>query len=182
MKALSEWVMRRMGWSIVGSLPDDPKLVMIGAPHTSNWDFFLFLAALNHFDLKVRFMIKDGLMRWPASWFFRRFGAIPVDPTSAHGLVDAAVASFDESETMTLVLSPEGTRARAETWKSGFWRIADAADVPVMMTFIDGATKTIGLGPVERINGDPEAWMVTARAFYADKYGVKSQNVSPVQL
>jgi 1-acyl-sn-glycerol-3-phosphate acyltransferase len=182
MKALSAWAARRLGWSIVGLLPDDPKLVMIGAPHTSNWDFFLFLAALHHFDLTVRFMIKDGLMVWPASWFFRRLGAIPVDPTSTHGLVGAAVKAFSESDRMVLVLSPEGTRSKAEGWKSGFWRIADAADVPVTMTFIDSPTKTIGLGPTLRIDGDPESWMEHARGFYADKYGLKPQNVSPVAL
>jgi 1-acyl-sn-glycerol-3-phosphate acyltransferase len=163
-------------------MPDDPKLVMIGAPHTSNWDFFLFLAALQHFDLKVRFMIKDGLMVWPASWFFRRLGAIPVGSTSGHGLVGAAVEAFNESERMLLVLSPEGTRAKAEGWKSGFWRIADLADVPVTMTFIDSPTKTIGVGPTLRVDGDPASWMEHAREFYTDKYGVKAQNVSPVEL
>ncbi|MGI9585245.1 MAG: 1-acyl-sn-glycerol-3-phosphate acyltransferase [Acidimicrobiia bacterium] len=182
MKVLSEWVVRRLGWSFVGALPDDPKLVIIGAPHTSNWDFFLFLAALNHFDLKVRFMIKDGLMKWPASWFFRRLGAIPVDVTSSHGLVEAAVSAFNTSERMVLVLSPEGTRSRVDGWKSGFWRIADTADVPVVMSFIDGATKTLGFGPAMRIDGDPEVWMDVAREFYSDKAGVKPEEVSPVQL
>ncbi len=182
MKALSAWVVRRLGWSIIGSMPDDPKLVMIGAPHTSNWDFFLFLAALHHFDLTVRFMIKDGLMVWPASWFFGRLGAIPVETASPHSLVEAAVNVFDESDRMLLVLSPEGTRAKAKGWKSGFWRIADAADVPVTMTFIDSPTKTFGVGPTLRIDGDPASWMEHAREFYADKYGVKAQNVSPVEL
>ncbi len=163
-------------------MPDDPKFVAIGAPHTSNWDFFLFLGVLHHFDLRVRFLIKDGLMVWPLSWLMIRLGAIPVNPESPQGLVGVAASAFDESTSMILVLSPEGTRAKAGGWKSGFWRIADAADVPVMMAFIDGATKTVGLGPVIRIDGDPEAWMERARAFYADKTGLKPQNVSPVAL
>jgi 1-acyl-sn-glycerol-3-phosphate acyltransferase len=182
MKWLAESFVLMRGWTIDGTKPDEPKFVLIGVPHTSNWDFIAFLALVHHFDLRVKFLIKDGLMVWPLSWFMTRWGAIPVDRTSHNHLIDEAVRSFNEHDEMLLAIAPEGTRARADRWRSGFWRIADAADVPVVMGFIDGHTKRMGLGPARRVNGDPDAWMAEAAVFYADKHGVEPRNAGPVQL
>jgi 1-acyl-sn-glycerol-3-phosphate acyltransferase len=121
-------------------------------------------------------------MKWPLSLILTRLGAIPVDRSSSHNLIDSVVASFEEHDEMMLLVAPEGTRGRADHWKSGFWRMADAADVPVVMSFIDGETKRTGLGPTLKVNGDPEAFMVEAREFYSDKHGLEPRNAGPVQL
>jgi 1-acyl-sn-glycerol-3-phosphate acyltransferase len=182
MKWLSEKFILWRGWTIEGTRPSVDKAVFIGVPHTSNWDFFLFMATIYHFDIQVKFLIKDGLMKWPLGPLLLRLGAVPVDRSSRHNLIASVVASFDSHDQMMLLVAPEGTRARSERWKSGFWRMAEAANVPVIFSFIDGATKRTGLGPTVYVNGDPEALMVQAREFYADKHGLKPSNAGPVEL
>lgn len=168
-------------WVIEGSVPDEPKLVVIGYPHTSNWDFFVFLAVVGHFGLDVRFLAHEGLFVGPFGWLLHRWGAIPVQ-SGAGSVVATAVASFDRSDSLFLVLAPEGTRAGGSEWKSGFWRIADAADVPVLMGFVDRDTKRMGFGPAVKIDGDAEDWMEQARVFYGDKRGLKPENRGPLKL
>ena len=182
MKWLSEKLITWRGWTIVGTKPTVNKAVFIGVPHTSNWDFLLFMGVIHHFDIQVRFLIKDGLMKWPLSVLFTHLGAIPVDRSSHHHLIESVARSFDENDEMMLLVAPEGTRARSDHWKSGFWRMAEAADVPVIMSFIDGETKTTGLGPTVKIDGDLEAFMELAREFYVDKHGLDPRNKGPVQL
>jgi 1-acyl-sn-glycerol-3-phosphate acyltransferase len=179
-----KWLSRRFliarGWRFIGTVPDLPKYVIVGFPHTSNWDFFVFLAVMDHFGIRGRFLAKQGLFKGPLRWLMRRWGGIPVGTSTA--LVDIAVASFEAQDQMVLVIAPEGTRSRTDAWKSGFWRIADAAEVHVVMGFIDGGTRRAGLGPAERIDGDPERWMALANHFYADKSGLRPHNRGAVTL
>jgi len=172
---------RLTGWAIVGSVPDEPKFVVIAYPHTSNWDFFVFLAITGHFDLNVRFLAHEGLFIGPFGWLLRRWGAIPVQG-GAKSIVARAAAAFDEADSLILTIAPEGTRAGGSSWKSGFWRIADAADVPVVMGFVDRDTKRMGFGPAVKVDGDIDAWMEQARIFYDDKQGLKPQNRGPLEL
>jgi 1-acyl-sn-glycerol-3-phosphate acyltransferase len=182
MKWLSEICFRLAGWTFVGRVPDDePKLIAIGYPHTSNWDFFVYLAIAGHFGIKTRFLMHEGLFVGPLGWLLRRWGGIPVQG-GAKAIVSTMVSTFKATDGLVLAIAPEGTRAGGSAWKSGFWRIADGADVPVIMGFVDGNAKQMGFGPCLRVNGDPEAWMGQARAFYADKQGLKRQNRGPIEL
>jgi hypothetical protein len=181
MQWLSEQYFRLTGWTFVGSVPDEPKLVIIGYPHTSNWDFFVFLAAIHHFGLRVRFLAHQGLFIGPFGWLLRWWGAIPVLGDTGARLA-TLVDSFADADSMLLVLAPEGTRASGSRWRSGFWRIADAADVPVLMGFVDRETKRLGFGPALRVDGDPQRWMNAARVFYDDKRGLKPKNRGSLEL
>ena len=181
MQWLSEQYFRLTGWTFVGRVPHEPKLVIIAYPHTSNWDFFVFLAVIHHFGLRVRFLAHQGLFIGPFGWLLRRWGAIPVLGDAGARLA-TLVESFADAESMLLVLAPEGTRASRSSWRSGFWRIADATDVPVLMGFVDRETKRLGFGPALRVNGDPDRWMEAAREFYLGKQGLKPQNQGPIQL
>lgn len=180
MKWLSRKILIARGWRFVGAVPDESKYVAVGFPHTSNWDFFVYLAVMDHFEIRARFLAKEGLFRGPLGWLMRRWGGISIG--TATELVAAAVASFESHDEMVLVIAPEGTRSKTKAWKSGFWRIADAADVPVVMGFVDGETKRAGLGPAARIDGDPERWIGLAADFYEDKNGLEPRNRSPVVL
>ncbi len=171
-----------MGWTFLGSAPESSKVVVIGFPHTSNLDFLVYLAIMDHFGLRSKFLAKRGLFKGPFGWLLRRWGGIPVDRSRGATLVETAIASFASHDELVLVMAPEGTRARTGAWKSGFWRIADGANVPVIMGFVDGATKTAGFGPAVFIDGDPEGWIVAAAEFYEDKKGLKPGNRSPVTL
>ncbi|MEZ0446269.1 1-acyl-sn-glycerol-3-phosphate acyltransferase [Cellulomonas sp. ICMP 17802] len=151
-------------------VPADGAGLLIGAPHTSNWDFILMLAIAGEADLSVRWLGKQQLFRGPAGPVMRALGGIPVDRRDPAGLVDELVARIQGGDRFYLVVTPEGTRSGAG-WKSGFYRIARATDLPVTLGYVDRTTMTTGLGPTLRLTGDVAADMDRVRAFYADKAG-----------
>lgn len=176
-----KWVLIR-GWRFVGDLPPVPKMIIVGAPHTTNWDFVIFLAALFHYRLRVKFLGKHTLFRRPFGAFFERLGGIPVDRSRASGVVGQVVSAFDDSEEMVLVMAPEGTRGSGRWWKSGFLKIAQGASVPIVFAGIDYPTMTVTLGSGIRFDGDAAAFMEVAREFYRDKRGLHPELKTPVTL
>ena len=182
MRWLSYRTFRFLGWRIEGELADIPKMVIIGAPHTSNWDFFLFLAVIYHFDIRVSFLAKSGLFRWPFGFMFRKAGGIPVDRAKAGGLVGQVKEAFDATDRMILVIAPEGTRTAAKKWKSGFVEIAEGADVPVVFAGVDRPDKTIHISPPHEVKPTRADFMERVRAFYGDKSGLKPEGKSEVRL
>jgi 1-acyl-sn-glycerol-3-phosphate acyltransferase len=142
------------GWRVVGGIPDVARFVLIVAPHTSNWDFLHGLGAKGVLRLSARFLGKHSLFRGPAGWFLRWLGGIPVDRRSAHGIVGDSVAAFEREEQLCLVLTPEGTRSHVEAWKSGFYRIAVGAGVPILLVKFDYRSKSVVLGPLFQPSGD----------------------------
>lgn len=181
MKWISHRVATALGWEFEGELPSDPKLVVIGAPHTSNWDFFLFLAAIHHLQVEPRFLGKHTLFRGPLGAIFRALGGIPVDRTRPGGVVGQVQREFDRSERMILVIAPEGTRSVTRTWKSGFIEIALASGVRIVPAGIDFPTRRVTIGsPVTA--DDKDALMAHLRRFYADKQGRHPGLVGPVEL
>jgi 1-acyl-sn-glycerol-3-phosphate acyltransferase len=112
------------GWTISGTLPPDPKFVIMGASHTSNWDFLVFLGAVQALGRKVHFIGKHSLFKWPIGGFMRALGGIPVDRSSRQDLVSQVVAQFGDHDDFILVVAPEGTRSRTTEWRTGFYQIA----------------------------------------------------------
>ena len=112
MKWLAHRYLTLKGWSFEGELPDVPKMIVIGAPHTSNWDFILFLGALHHFRVRVQFIGKHTLFRWPFGWFFRALGGIPVDRSRPGGLVSQVADAMDATDQMILVMARETVPGR----------------------------------------------------------------------
>lgn len=182
MRWLSYQIATALGWKIRGELPDEPKMVIVGAPHTSNWDFFLFLAALHHLDFTARFLGKSSLFRWPFAFMFRKVGGIPVDRSGPGGLVGQVEAAFEAEDEMILVIAPEGTRSAAPRWKSGFVEIAESAGVPVVLAGVDGINRVVTIGPALRVGDDRRAFMDRVRAFYADQPGINPEGKGPVRL
>ena len=182
MKWLALKFVNLIGWQVVGEMPDHPKMVIIAAPHTSNWDYVLFLGVIQHFNLTVRVLIKESVFWGPLGSMLRHFGGIPVDRSEPHALVPTTTKAFAEADRLILVITPEGTRSKVDYWHSGFWRIADAADVPILTAIVDGATKTVRIGPARKVDGDPQAWMTFAVDVYEGKTGWNSAKVSPVRL
>lgn len=182
MSRLVHWILRRRGWRFEGSVPDDPKWIAIGAPHTTNWDFFVFVAALHHFDVEVRFLGKHTLFRWPLGTMFRALGGIPVDRSRPGGVVGQVSEAFRTAGEMVLVLAPEGTRGSARWWKSGFLKIAQAADVPIVFAGIDYPTKSLTLSAPIRFDNAVGVFMDEARSFFSDKRGLHPEQESPVAL
>ena len=163
---------------MANSPPDIPSYVAIAAPHTSNWDFPIFMAAVGRLQLNVSFLGKHSLFEGTFGWFFYWLGGIPVNRESAAAstIVDQVVNAFSESERLILGIAPEGTRAQVNKWKTGFYRIALGAGVPIVPCYLDSVSKTIGFGDVFSPSGDMQADLLVLQAFYADKRGVNPDN------
>ena len=182
MTRLADKWLKWRGWHFVGEMPDLDKMILIGAPHTSNWDFVAYLAAIRHWRFSPRFVGKHTLFRWPFGYFFRRFGGIPVDRTRPGGMVGQVVEEFEKRERMILVMAPEGTRKAAPHWKSGFIRIAAEAGVPILPVYIHFPRKEVVLGSPISFEGDQKALMETLRRFYQAGEGKDGEGKGPVRL
>ncbi len=135
------------GWSIQGEVPAHKKMVIAVAPHTSNQDFFVGIAAALALDLNIRFLGKHSIFVWPVKGLLTALGGIPVDRSHAHGVVGKVVAEFEQSDALLLGLSPEGSRKKVAQWRSGFWHIAKQADVPICLVGLDYQSKQFVFGP-----------------------------------
>jgi 1-acyl-sn-glycerol-3-phosphate acyltransferase len=172
---LARMIMRLAGWRIDGKLPDLPKFVLIGAPHTSNWDFLLFLGVIFSRRANVHFMGKAELFRFPIGWFFRYCGGIPVDRKKSTGLVEQMVKACNEAEKFILVIAPEGTRHKVTEWKRGFYHIAKNTGIPIVIGIIDGKHKTVRLGQVFHPTEDMEADLNAIKSVFEGITGIKQR-------
>lgn len=176
--------LRLAGWKFEGEKPAAKKSVVLAFPHTSNWDALLLVALAQSVGLEMSWMIKSDWMKGPMGIILRGVGAIPVNRKGAHNLVDQMVEELRTRDALTLVIPPEGTRRRAETWKSGFYHIARGANVPVVPGYLDYRRKRAGFGPPIHLTGDVKRDMDTIRAFYAevDPRGLVPEHVGPIAL
>lgn len=160
-------VLRLCGWSLAGEFPDVPKLVLIAAPHSSWWDGVWGLLIKVAIGADVHFMGKRELFFWPLGSLLRRLGGMAIDRGSAQGVVEQMIDQFRRREKLWLGIAPEGTRKPVKRWKSGFWRIARDAGVPIFPVAFHYPDKTIQLGPLFDTSADMEADLARLRAFYA---------------
>jgi len=175
---LMRFFLRAFGWRVEGNLPDLPKYILIGAPHTSNWDFVLFLAVIFALRANVHFMGKAELFRSPIRFFFRFCGGIPVDRKKSTGLVEQMVQACEKSERFILTIAPEGTRHKVHEWKMGFYHIARGAGIPIVMAVVDGAKKTIRVGQIFHPTENMEADMQVIQGFFAKMVGINPHMTS----
>lgn len=138
-------ILRLIGWQIAGRLPDQPRYVLIVAPHTSNWDFPVGVVAKFTLGLEATWLGKHTLFRFPVNGLLRWLGGEPIDRNTRHGTTHDAIQRFRERTRWILVISPEGTRKRVAEWKTGFQRIAHGAGVPIVPVSFDWSTRTITL-------------------------------------
>ena len=172
---LSVGFLRLTGWKVVGELPANAaKSVLIAAPHTSNWDLPYTLMVCFALRLNVYWMGKSSLFKPPFRGVMMWLGGIPVDRSQSNNLVqDSSNAIKQASGPLQLIVPPEGTRSGTRYWKTGFYYIAEAAGVPILLAYLDYEKKTGGLGPVFQTTGDVEADMLTIKEFYS---GFKGKN------
>nr|WP_275445337.1 1-acyl-sn-glycerol-3-phosphate acyltransferase [Microbacterium aurum] len=149
--------------------------VLVGAPHTSNWDFVLMLAIAWRLGIHIRWLGKASLFAGWRGPVMRALGGIAVDRADAARVVAEIVARVNAGEVFSLVVTPDGTRGGNAYWKSGFYRIARETGMPVTLGYVDRTTMTTGLGPTIELTGDVAADMDRIRAFYADKAGLRPE-------
>jgi 1-acyl-sn-glycerol-3-phosphate acyltransferase len=164
------WLMRSLlrlsGWRLLGQLPDLPKIIIIGAPHSSYWDGIWGLMMKIGLGININIMIKREVLDGPLGIILRPIGMIAINRGAALNVVGQMVQRFNEHERMWLGITPEGTRKQVKQWKSGFLRIARDANVPIQTLFIDYPTKTFTLGPLVHASDDPDADMTAIRALF----------------
>jgi len=177
------WLFLKLaGWKKEGDVPDAPKFILIGAPHTSNWDVPFVLSLAFAFRVKVFWLMKDSLFRWPFGGFFRWLGGIPVDRSKRKGVVAQTIEVFNQHERLILGIAPEGTREKAKNWKSGFYRIAHGANIPIALGFMDFKRKLGGMGPLLIPSGDINADMQIMRDYYDKVTGCRPEEKTLPEL
>jgi 1-acyl-sn-glycerol-3-phosphate acyltransferase len=181
-KLLARAFLRLTGWAPEGERPSAPRFVLIAAPHTSNWDLAYLLALAETYDLRISWMGKHQIFRWPAGGLFRALGGIPIRRHERADRVGAMAREFASRDAFALVVPAEATRSWAPHWKSGFYHIARRANVPIVMGYLDYARRRGGFGPLFFPSGDLAKDMDVIRAFYADKTGKYPDQFGPVRL
>jgi 1-acyl-sn-glycerol-3-phosphate acyltransferase len=160
-----------MGWRVEGQIPNVPKLVIIAAPHTSNWDFVVGIATKLALGLRVLWLGKDSLFRAPLGPIMRALGGMPVDRHSSHDVVKAVVDEFERRDRMMLGIAPEGTRKRVERWRTGFYHIAHGAKAPILPVALNWGERAIQIGSPFVTTGNIDADMALLQDRFASVRG-----------
>lgn len=168
--------LRMTGWRLTGEFPDVPKAVIVVAPHSSNWDGFHGLSMKQVVGIDISFLAKKQLFWWPLGPILRAAGAVPIDRGASGDLVDQAVQQFAQHDRFWLGVAPEGTRKTVDRWKSGFWRIAHAAQVPIVTAYFHYPEKRAGIGPMFHTTDDMAADMTRIRAAYTQWRGSRCKS------
>ncbi len=164
---VAKWYFRFIGWKIVGIDPSRfEKCVVVAAPHTSNYDYPITLSVFYTLNMRVRFLAKQQLFAFPLGLLMRATGGIPVDRSRKNNLVEHMISLFAEKEHLCLLIPPEGTRNAVKEWKTGFYRVAEAAKVPILLGYLDYAKKTAGFSDAFYPTGDMDRDMEHIKDFY----------------
>lgn len=179
---LARFIFWVVGWKVTGKIPNVPKMLLIGVPHTSNWDgaiFYVFSLAIR---AHIKFIGKHTLFKPPFGPLMRFAGGIPVNRGTTINAVDQIVSAFDQSDRLAVIVAPEGTRSLTQYWKTGFYYIALKAKVPIVLGYVDFPRKEVGLGPHFMPTGNITEDFKIIQAFYADKVGHHPEKQGPVAL
>ena len=176
LRLLAVSILKVVGWTSIGSKVSIPKYVLIGAPHTSNWDFPLMLMVVLELRLQLFWLGKHTLFPFPFSGFVKWLGGIPINRTKSHNVVYEIVDQFKNNDNFVVLVPPEGTRRKVSEWKTGFYHIANNAKVPILMGYVDAENKEAGFADFFYPTGDLENDMKEIRGFYAGKKGLNTGN------
>ena len=180
-KSISKLYFKLSGWNIIGSIPSDiKKCIIVGAPHTSNWDFIYARMGLYIFNYKVRYLIKDSMFKNPISaWFFRVTGGIPVDRSKSTNLTGVLAQLLQTEDTLYIAIPPEGTRKRVNRWKTGFYRIAVDCNIPIALAFLDYKHKQAGFIKIFYPTGNMIEDFKLIESFYSPEMAANPDNYNP---
>lgn len=159
-----------LGWRLEGRWPDLRRMVVVLAPHTSNWDFFLAICVVVALGVRAHWIGKHTLFRWPFGRLMRYLGGTPIVRDASIGRVAQIVEQIKRSDEFILGVAPEGTRRRAPRWKSGFYHVAVGAGVPILLAYLDYSQRVVGLGPVFHPTGDERSDLASIRSFYDKRW------------
>lgn len=170
------------GWRVVFVPPPQPKAVVVFYPHTSNWDFVIGILARAVVAIPIGYVGKDSLFRAPFGGVFRRLGGIPVNRRESTGFVALLADLFARRESLYLAIAPEGTRSKIDHWKSGFYRVALAAGVPLGLAFIDYPRREVGIDTWLSLSGNETVDLARIRVHYADRRGKRPEKAGDIRF
>lgn len=182
MQKLARFLLRLFGWELKVAPPPSRKYVLIGAPHTSNWDFVVGLLALWGARIRARWLGKKELFKPPLGLLMRLLGGIPVDRSRRSNLVDQVAEILAREEEIAILITPEGTRGKAPYWRTGFYHMALKAGVPIALGYADFRRKEVGIGAYLWPTGDLRRDFEAIRAFYQDKTGLRPEKQGPIRI
>jgi 1-acyl-sn-glycerol-3-phosphate acyltransferase len=172
-RAFASTVLRLGRWRIEGQLPNLPKFVIVGAPHTSNWDYILTMLAIFALGGNLHYVAKHTVFKKPMGTFFRWLGGVGVDRRKSHGFVQQMVDKFESRTAYILAIMPEGTRSKVRKWRSGFYFIALGAGVPIMLVAFDYGKRRLLLGPTIQPSGEYDSDLKQIQSYYVN---IKEKN------
>ena len=163
------------GWSIKGKIPDEERIVLIAAPHTSNWDFILAMLAIFGLNINLRWLGKHSIFKPGFKIFFEWLGGIPVYRDDPSSLIENVVNIVNEEKSIVIAMTPEGTRKKVKRWKTGFLRIAEQTNSKILLISIDAPTKIIKIGKIFNPSGDNEKDLAYIQKYYSAFRGIRAQ-------
>jgi len=180
-KSISKLYFKLTGWKTVGAIPSSvKKCIIVGAPHTSNWDFIYARIALYIYGYKIRYLIKDSVLKNPiASWFFRVTGAIPVNRSKSNNLTGELAELLKNEDMLYLAIPPEGTRKRVKRWKTGFYRVAIDCNIPIALAFLDYKNKQAGFMKIFYPSGNMIEDFKVIESFYSPEMAANPDYYNP---
>jgi 1-acyl-sn-glycerol-3-phosphate acyltransferase len=178
--AIARVGLRAVRWKTVGTVPT--RGIIVGAPHTSNWDWVLTMLLAWDSRVQIRLLVKESFFKGPLAPVLRWTGAVELDRDDPGGTIRRLLSDAETDETFLLGIAAEGTRGKGDYWKSGFYRISQQTGIPITLAFLDKPSRTIGWGPTFAPTGDVGADMDRIRAFYADKSGLKPELATEPRL
>jgi len=181
LKNLARHLLSLMGWKLVDHPVRPPRAVVVAYPHTSNWDALHALLGKTALGLSTHWVAKDSLFRWPFGGLLRWMGGIPVNRRARSGFVEQMAMQFAAQPSFYLTIAPEGSRSCEAGWKTGFYRIALAADVPVALACVDYARREVGILCYLKLSGDPATDIAHIAAVYAGREGRVPGGASPIR-
>jgi len=176
LRGFSRLALALMGWKLRGGELKYQRCVLIGAPHTSNWDFPLMIMAVLALRLRVYWMGKHTLFPFPFAGLMKWLGGIPIDRSRPHNVVRETVRQYQRFDELIVLVPPEGTRSKVKHWKTGFYHIASNAGVPILLGYVDAGKKEAGFADFYQPSGDAEHDMAEIRKFYEGKTGLRAAN------
>lgn len=176
LRGLAKGLLKLSGWKVVPTDRMQPPFVFLGVPHTSNWDFMLLMAGMLVLHVDARWLGKHTLFRFPFGGLMRWLGGIPVNRSAAHNRVADMIAAFAKDPNLVICIPPEGTRKKVDRWKTGFYRIAHGAGVPIMLTVIDAETKSMRLLDIFYPTGDIDRDLPLIQSYYVGFRGLRPEN------
>src|SRR3954471_3391239 len=179
-RGFARLALRAARWQTAGEVPS--RGILVGAPHTSNWDWVLTMLLAWDNNVQIRLLVKDSFFKGPLAPIMRASGAVELDRANPGATIRTLLADAETDETFLLGIAAEGTRSKGEYWKSGFYRISRQTGLPITLAFLDAPSRTVGWGPTFALTGDVVADMDRIRAFYADKTGIKPELATPPRL